>query len=56
MDSYDVTITIKTASINGMENGEDIKKFTDVVLEVANKTLTRSTLEIDIVKHRLIRG
>ncbi|KKN15973.1 hypothetical protein LCGC14_0980610 [marine sediment metagenome] len=56
MDSYDVTITIKTTSINGKENGEDIKKFTDIVIEVANKTLTRSTLEIDIVKHRLIRG
>ena len=56
MDSYDVTITIKTSSINGKENGEDIKKFTDIVLEVANKTLTHSTLEIDITKHRLIRG
>ncbi len=55
MDSYNVTITIKTSSINGKENGDDIKKFTDVVLAAAKQILTRSALEIDITKHRFIR-
>ena len=55
MDSYDVTIVIKTSSINGRENGEAIEKFTDIVFEVVKQTLTESTIDVDITKHRLLR-
>ena len=56
MDSYNVTIVIKTTSVNGLENGANIKEFTEIVLEAASTTLTNSALEIDITKHRLIRA
>jgi len=56
MDSHDVTITIKTGSINGMETDENIETFTHAVLELSDQILNRSTLEIDVTKHRHIRG
>jgi hypothetical protein len=56
MDSYDVTITVKTSSINGRQNGDEIERFTADVLKLAKELLSASNVEVDVVKHRLIHG
>ena len=55
MDSNDVTIIIKTGSINGMQIEEEIDIFAREVKTLAKEILCNSTLEIDITKHRIIR-
>ncbi len=55
MDSNDTEITIKTGSINGRQDESEIDAFVDQVLKLANAVLSNSTIEVDIVKHRLVR-
>ena len=56
MDSFNVTITIKTFSVNGRQGEPGVDDFTNRVVQAANESLDKSTLEIEVYKHRIIRA
>lgn len=54
IDSNDVMITIRTSSINTLETDQAIDKFVDAVI-ILGRELTKSVIEIDVEKHRIIK-
>ncbi len=55
MDSNDVKITITTSSINARQGEAEIDWFAGRVVELAHETLSNSSIEVEVVKHRLVR-
>lgn len=52
MDSFDVTITTTTSSINGQQSETEIDLFVLGVLRLAGK-LSHSSVEVSVMKHQL---
>ena len=55
MDSHDAKITVTTSSVNGQQGEAEIDAFAANVLELAHEMLSNSYVEVDIIKHRLVR-
>ena len=55
MDSHDAKITVTTSSINGRQGETEIDAFAARIVELAHDMLSDSRIEVDVIKHRLVR-
>lgn len=55
MDSSNVKITVTTSSINGRQGEAEIDAFAARIVDLAHDMLSDSGVEVDVIKHRLVR-